>query len=187
MHAWVDRFAGSLREKGIAIDEKVLRRSFDRAAGQDLLHIITAFATDTRMVLRQRSVEKKNNEIPAAAELLKSIGMVYRHREGGVSEHDENTFFFSSLPPKVKRLSRLLRDHWKIENSQHYMLDVTFSEDASRTRVGNSLEISAAFRRMALNVLQRDTTVKHSIRGKRLRAGRDGSVLDNIYASFRGV
>lgn len=110
--------------------------------------------------------------------------MVYRHREGGVEEHDENTFFISSLPPQVKRLSRLIREHWKIENSQHYVLDVTFAEDASRIRVGNSPEISAAFRRMALNVLQQDTSVKDSIRGKRLRAGWDDAVLDNIYAGF---
>lgn len=286
MHAWVDRFAGSLRDRGIAIDGKVLRGSFDRAADQDPLHTITAFATDTRLVLRQMSVDDKSNEIPAVPKLLelmdlagavvtldamhcqkgtakaiiaaeadyvltvkgnqgnlarrlldlfieygeanyevqglrhhatvekshgrqerrdyytiavpdepifadwkgiKTIGMVYRHREGGVEEHDENTFFISSLPPKVKRLSRLLRDHWKIENSQHYVLDVTFAEDASRIRVGNSPEISAAFRRMALNILQQDTTVKDSIRGKRLRAGWDDTVLDNIYAGFNGV
>lgn len=286
MHAWVDRFAGSLRDRGIAIDGKVLRGSFDRAADQDPFHTITAFATDTRLVLRQMSVDDKSNEIPAVPKLLelmdlagavvtldamhcqketakailaaeadyvltvkgnqgnlakrllelfieygeanydiqwlrhhatveqshgrqerrdyytiavpdepifadwkgiKTIGMVYRHREGGVAEHDENTFFISSLLPQVKRLSRLLRDHWKIENSQHYVLDVTFAEDASRIRVGNSPEISAAFRRMALNILQKDTTVKDSIRGKRLRAGWDDNVLDNIYAGFNSV
>lgn len=291
MHAWVDRFAGSLREKGIAIDGKVLRGSFDRAAGTDPLHTITAFVTDTRLVLRQVAVDDQSNEIPAVPKLLKlvdlagavvtldamhcqketarsiihaeadyvltvkgnqgklasrlcdlfleygeadyrvdglvhqatvekshgreerrhyytiavpneeifaewkgikSIGMVYRHREaatkeGDVKEHDETTFFISSLPPKVKRLSRLLRGHWKIENSQHYVLDVTFSEDASRIRKGNSPEISAAFRRMALNILQRDTTLKDSIRGKRLQAGWDDTVLDHIYAGFHGT
>lgn len=286
MHAWVDQFAGALRDKGVAIDGKVLRGSFDRATQQSPLHTITAFATKTRLVLRQMSVDEKSNEIPAVPKLLdlmeiegavvtldamhcqketakriteagadyvltvkgnqkrlyqtlldyfvaygeldyqidglrrhvsveksrgreerreyytiavpddeifsnwagvKSIGMIYRHREGGVKEHDEVTFFLSSLPPKVKRLSRFLRDHWKIENSEHYILDVTFSEDASRIRKGNLPEISAAFRRMALNVLQRDTTLKDSIRGKRLRAGWDDSVLDAIYAGFNGV
>jgi hypothetical protein len=49
---------------------------------------------------------------------------------------------------------------------------------------GSSPEISAAFRRMALNVLQRDTTIKENIRGKRLRAGWDDSVRDAIYAGF---
>ena len=286
MHAWVDRFAGSLREKGIAIDGKVLRGSFDRAAGQAPLHTITAFATETRLVLRQMSVEEKSNEIPAVPKLLqlmdltgavvtldamhcqketakaiiaadadyiltvkgnqgnlakrvvelfvdygeegfqvegmrhhatvekshgreerrdyytipvpdepifadwqdiKSIGMVYRHREGGVKEHDENTFFISSLPAKVKRMSHHLRDHWKIENSEHYVLDVTFAEDASRIRSGNGPEISAAFRRMALNILQQDTTLNDSIRGKRLCLGWDETALDKLYAAFNGT
>ncbi len=114
----------------------------------------------------------------------KSIGMIYRLREGNVTEHDETMFFISSLPPKVKRLSKFIRDHWTIENCEHYVLDVTFAEDASRIRRGTSPEISAAIRRMALNILQRDTTLKDNIRGKRLRAGCDDAVLDGIYAGF---
>lgn len=285
MHAWVDHFAGSLRGQGIAIDGKTLRGSFDRAAGKSPLHTITAFATDTRLVLRQASVDEKSNEIPAVPELLnllelsgavvtldamhcqvetakaiteaeadylftakgnqaglyealsarfieymesdapvkglrkhvtvenshgrverreyhtiaapkdevfsrwpgiRSIGKVYRHSESPHGERDETVFFISSLEPKVKRLSSLLRNHWKIENSEHYVLDVTFSEDASRTREGSSPEIAAAFRRMSLNILQQDTTLKDSIRGKRLRAGWDDEVLDKIYAGFNG-
>lgn len=283
MHHWVDLFAGSLRGKGVAIDGKVLRGSFDRAASQSPLHTMTAFATDTRLVIRQMSVDGKSNEIPAVPNLLElmeiqgavitldamhcqketakaitdkkadyiltvkgnqknlakaigerfvaygeadhqveglrrhvtvenshgreerreyyciaiddddifadwagaqTIGMIYRHRDGNVAEHDETMFFISSLPPKVKRLSKFIRDHWKIENSEHYVLDVTFGEDASRIRRGTSPEISAAIRRMALNILQRDTTVRDNIRGKRIRAGWDDAVLDGIYAGF---
>jgi len=40
---------------------------------------------------------------------------------------------------------------------------------------------------MALNILQQDTTLKDSIRGKRLRAGWDETVLDKIYAGFHPV
>ncbi|MEZ6052114.1 MAG: ISAs1 family transposase [Planctomycetaceae bacterium] len=70
MHQWVDQFAGSLRDRGIAIDGKTLKGSFDRAADQSPLHTITAFATDTRLVLRQLSVDEKSNEIPAVPVLL---------------------------------------------------------------------------------------------------------------------
>jgi predicted transposase YbfD/YdcC len=115
---------------------------------------------------------------------IRSIGMVYRCREAGDTTHEETMFFISSHTPQVKLLSRHLRGHWGIENRQHWVLDVTFSEDASRIRQGSSPEISAAFRRMALNILQRDTTQKDSIRGKRLRAGWDDKVLDAIYAGF---
>ncbi|WP_146532721.1 ISAs1 family transposase [Rubripirellula reticaptiva] len=115
--------------------------------------------------------------------------MIYRHREGegNVAEHDESMFFISSLPTKVKRLSKFIRDHWQIEDSEHYVLDVTFAEDASRIRRGTSPEVSAAIRRMALDVLQRDTTVKDNIRGKRMRAGWDDAVLDGICAGFSGT
>ena len=61
---------------------------------------------------------------------IKSISMVYRHREGGVNEHDQNTFFISSLPAKVKSVSRHLRDRWTIEHGGHYVRDVTVAEDA---------------------------------------------------------
>lgn len=71
MHSWVDRFAGSLRNQGIAIDGKVLRGSFDKAAGQSALHTLTAYATATRLCLRQMKVADKSNEIPAVPELLK--------------------------------------------------------------------------------------------------------------------
>lgn len=286
MHSWVDQFAGALRGRGIAVDGKVLRGSYDRAANQSALHTITAFATETRLVLRQMSVDDKSNEIPAVPVLLKllelegavvtvdamhcqvetakaildagadyiftvkrnqeslfdvlnelfieygdedyqvdglrrhctvekshgrserrvyytiavpdseifsrwpgiqSIGMVFRHSTTGEKEHGEVCFFISSLPPKVKRLSRLIRGHWSIENSQHYVLDVTFAEDASRIRQDAAPQIAAAIRRMALNILQLDTTQKDTIRGKRLSAGWNDDVLEQVYAGFLGV
>ena len=38
---------------------------------------------------------------------------------------------------------------------------------------------------MALTILQRDTTIKENIRGKRFRAGWDKNVLDDIYAVYK--
>ena len=102
---------------------------------------------------------------------VRSIGMIHRRRQDGAKETEETLFVISSHPPKVKMLGRYIRGHWGIENRQHWILDVTFAEDASRIRQGSSPEISAAFRRMALNILQQDTTLKETIRGKRLRAG----------------
>jgi hypothetical protein len=49
---------------------------------------------------------------------------------------------------------------------QHWVLDVAFAEDTSRIRKGAGPEISAALRRMALNSLQRDTSIKENIRGQ---------------------
>lgn len=125
-----------------------------------------------------------NDKLLARWSKLRSIGMIYRCRESGGSTQEETMFVISSHEPKVKMLSRHIRGHWGIENRQHWVLDVTFAEDASRIRKGSSPEISAALRRMALNILQRDTTEKDNIRGKRLRAGWDDKVLDGIYAGF---
>lgn len=118
---------------------------------------------------------------------LLSLGMVCRTRTTGTEEQVDVTYFITSQPPKVKALARLLRGHWGIENSQHHVLDVTFAEDASRIRSGTAPEISAAIRRMSLNILQRDTTVKDNIRGKRLRAGWDETVLDQLWAGFTAI
>ena len=110
--------------------------------------------------------------------------MVVRQRTIGEKEELETSFFITSMAPKVRSLAAHIRGHWAIENSQHHVLDVTFAEDASRIRSGTAPENSASIRRMALNILQRDKTVKDNIRGKRLRAGWDETVLDKIWAAF---
>jgi predicted transposase YbfD/YdcC len=73
MHDWVDRFATSPRGQDIAIDGKTLRGSFDQSSGQSALHTITAFTTESRLVLRQLSVDEKTNEIPAVPMLLELL------------------------------------------------------------------------------------------------------------------
>ena len=105
----------------------------------------------------------------------------------GEHESLEVAYFISSHPPKVRALARHIRGHWAIENCLHHVLDVTFTEDASRIRRGSGPEISASFRRMALNMLQQDTSVKDNVRGKRLRAGWDENVLEQIWTTFSAV
>ena len=72
------RFLDGLGEGGpgvIAIDGKTLRRSFDRAAGRSPLHVVTAFATDARLVIGQVANGTKENEIIAARTLLGLIDL----------------------------------------------------------------------------------------------------------------
>lgn len=115
---------------------------------------------------------------------IKSIGMIFRSREVNGKYEENLVTFISSLPARVRDLAGRVRDHWGIENSQHHTLDVTFTEDASRIRKGNGPEISSVFRRLALNILQQDTTIKDSIRGKRKRCAWDNTVTEQIMASF---
>jgi predicted transposase YbfD/YdcC len=57
----------------VAIDGKTSRRSHDRKSGQKALHLVSAFATSSRLVLGQEAVEEKSNEITAIPALLERI------------------------------------------------------------------------------------------------------------------
>jgi predicted transposase YbfD/YdcC len=115
---------------------------------------------------------------------LATIGSIYRTREiaGRVEESIE--FFISSLPCKAGAIAKHRRAHWGIENSEHHVLDVTFTEDASRIRKGTGPEITSVFRRLALNILQRDTSLKGSIRSKRKQCGWSESIFERLITGF---
>jgi predicted transposase YbfD/YdcC len=115
---------------------------------------------------------------------LKTIGCIHRTREVNGTLEESQAFFISSLPCKVRSINQHLRSHWSIENSQHYVLDVTFTEDASRIRKGNGPEITSVFRRLALNILQRDTALKGSLRVKRKLCGWDEIAFQKLIAGF---
>jgi predicted transposase YbfD/YdcC len=59
----------------VAIDGKVLRRSFDRASGKSPLHMVSAWGCEQRLVLAQIATDAKSNEITAVPELLKMLSL----------------------------------------------------------------------------------------------------------------
>jgi predicted transposase YbfD/YdcC len=59
----------------VAIDGKVLRRSFDRANGKSPLHMVSAWGCEQRMVLAQIATDAKSNEITAVPALLKMLSL----------------------------------------------------------------------------------------------------------------
>ncbi len=90
----------------------------------------------------------------------------------------ERRYFISSLKDvSARRVGRLVRSHWRIENQLHWALDVSFGEDASRVRNGYAAENLSRLRRIALNLLKREDSEKMSIKTKRLRAGWDHDYL----------
>jgi predicted transposase YbfD/YdcC len=67
-------FAGT-RAGVVAIDGKSLRRSFDRAAGASPLHLVSAWASEERLVLGQMKVAQGGNEITAVPALLRLLSL----------------------------------------------------------------------------------------------------------------
>ena len=59
----------------VAIDGKVLRRSFDRASSQSALHMVSAWGCEQRMVLAQIATDAKSNEITAEPKLLEMLSL----------------------------------------------------------------------------------------------------------------
>src|SRR5436305_606035 len=90
---------------------------------------------------------------------------------------DEVRYFLSSLPAKVQRLAGAVRQHWGIENSLHWVLDVAFNEDRMRQRGRNGIENLALLNRLAVSLLRQGKTVKGGVKCKRKAAGWDDDYL----------
>lgn len=280
---WLDDVGREIG-KHIAIDGKTLRGSFDKAAGRNPLHLVSAWACETRLTLGQVAVDSKSNEITAIPLLLELLDlkdaivtidamgcqkeiagkilsrggdyvlalkgnheklhdavnemfttaleadvpppgmsrhvttqtnrgrqerreytalpasrslpgfadwqglatliMVLRITQVDGQEKGELSYFLSSLPPKVKTLAKVIRQHWSIESQLHWVLDVTFSEDASRIRKQHAPQTSAMLRRLAVSILSADTSIKDTLRGKRYRACLNSNTLERILLGF---
>lgn len=115
---------------------------------------------------------------------LATIVMVIRSTLVHGRETGEVSYYLSSLPAKVKTLAKRIRRHWSIESQLHWVLDVTFTEDASRIRKQHAPQTSAMLRRLAVSILSSDTSLKDSLRGKRYRASLSTDALESILLSF---
>lgn len=71
--AWIQAVAGVTDGQVIAIDGKKLRRSHDRTLGKSAIYMVSAWAEASRLVLGQRKVDEKSNEIPAIPQLLQVL------------------------------------------------------------------------------------------------------------------
>lgn len=97
---------------------------------------------------------------------LKTIVMVKRVRHLWNKTTREVMVYLSSLPCEAALIGRAIRTHWGIENQLHWVLDVTWNEDKSRIRRGHGGENMALLRRLAISVLNRETSKKRSLKQK---------------------
>ncbi len=280
--SWINLIVQKLGVEIISIDGKTLKQSYDRNNFQKALHIVSAWANNNKLVLGQKKVDSKSNEITAIPALLETIdiagnivtidamgtlkeiaaqiinkkgnyilalkgnqsklhqqvkewfeqaknnnfsGIEYSCHEQVESGHhrlekrqvysvpitvlptlhnqnkwqglktvimvvserqlwnkttNEVKFYISSLINNAEIISHGIRSHWGIENTLHWSLDVTFSEDKSRIRKDNAPENFALLRKLALNLLNQEKTTKASNKMKRYRAAMDNNYLLKI-------
>jgi len=110
---------------------------------------------------------------------LHLIGMVELQRTIKGKTTTERRFFIASLENDVKLFAKAVRQHWGIENSLHWVLDINFREDESRIRMGHSPENMAVLRHIAVNLLRNEKT-HLGIKNKRLKAGRNIDYLEQV-------
>ncbi len=281
---WIRTIAQAIGGEVVAVDGKTVRRSFDRTDEKSAIHVVSAWASENRIVLGQVKVDEKSNEITAIPELLsvleirnciitidamgcqraiakviqdkgadyvlalkgnqstlrddvelffqdaeehvfkgteydyhttldkdhgriekreywtvadlewleqkrrwaglRTIGMARSHRTVDGQTTVETRHFISSLEMNSQRFGRAVREHWGIENSLHWVLDIAFREDECRIRKGNAAENFGMLRHIALNLLKNDKVTKAGIAAKRKKAGWDNDYLLEVLSGF---
>ncbi len=111
---------------------------------------------------------------------LRSIGMVESIRCVKGKNTIERRYFLTSLPRDIEAFAKAVRGHWGVENQLHWSLDVTFREDQSRARTKNAAQNLATLRRIALNLIKRNTEENISQRQKRIFAALDMPFLQQL-------
>ena len=113
---------------------------------------------------------------------LKGVVIVESQRETGGKIARETRFYITSLVLLASAIGPMIRAHWAIENSLHWVMDMVFRDDECRVRTNNAPANFATFRHMAYN-LARKAPGKDSIRLRRKTAGWDDDYLASLIAA----
>jgi len=97
----------------------------------------------------------------------------------------ELRYYISDLHHTPEGFNNDIREHWGIENKQHWILDIAFGEDDSKKRAGNAAENFAILNRMALNIVKQDTSAKVGVKTRRMMAGWDDNYLTRLLVNMK--
>ena len=116
---------------------------------------------------------------------VRSIGLTITYRSDDPNDWGEGEvrYYIMSFTSDAERFGSAVRLLWGIENSLHWVMDLTFREDESRIRKDFGAENVSWLRRLTVTLLKHNTTRTASIRQKRLRAGYDFESLLEILNS----
>ena len=110
---------------------------------------------------------------------LKSVVVVESTREVAGKIDREMRLYITSLVLLANQIGPMVRGHWMIENSLHWVLDMIFRDDECRVRTDNAPANFATIKHMAYNVMRRAAT-KDSMRLRRKVAAWDDEFLASL-------
>lgn len=111
---------------------------------------------------------------------LNSVGMVESVRQVDSKTTVETRYFISSLKEDAQKFANGVRNHWGIENSLHWILDVALNEDDCRIRKDNAPQNFAVLRHIAVNLLGKEKRVKVGVKNKQFLAAMDNHYLSRL-------
>jgi predicted transposase YbfD/YdcC len=114
--------------------------------------------------------------LPADWPDAKAVVQVNREREGKGKNVTTTHYYVSSHRGTAKEMGGVARNHWGLENGLHWILDVVFREDQSRTQDATAAANLAMIRKVAVALLKR-AKGKDTTPTARLRAGWDDDFL----------
>jgi predicted transposase YbfD/YdcC len=115
---------------------------------------------------------------------LRSLAAIQAERHVGGKVSTETRYFISSLTGSAEQLALAARSHWGIENSLHWVLDMTMNEDRNRIRKDNAPENLSILRKIAINSIKREiSSPKASVRVRFKKAAWDNSYLEKVLVS----
>jgi predicted transposase YbfD/YdcC len=119
---------------------------------------------------------------------IQGLVMVETHREKGDEVETQKKYYVTSTAAQSDNDAEYLlgcaRDHWGIENKVHWVLDVGFSEDQSRVQKRNAAANLSAVRKMAKNLLDKESSANAGVKNKRLKASRNTDYLMKVLEQF---
>jgi predicted transposase YbfD/YdcC len=110
---------------------------------------------------------------------LKAVVIIESSREIGGKIEQETRFYITSLVLLAVLMGPIIRGHWAIENSLHWVMDMLFRDDECRVRTDNAPANFTTIKHIAHNLLRR-APGKQSLRGRRKAASWDDDFLASL-------
>jgi predicted transposase YbfD/YdcC len=158
--------------------EKLFKRqtSYDKHVGQEVDH--GRIEKRTCSVINELGFLDGKEEWKSLKTIV-SVETEIIHKKTQKKSINTN-FFISSSTSNAKQMAKDIRGHWAIENNLHWNLDVIFKEDLQLKRKGNSSENFNMIIKLALGLLDGETSTKKSKTKKRLIASIDDSYRELV-------